>query len=451
MLKARIKINWGVAVALVCATVAATMVSANFSSAAPGSPNTPGAPAALFFEDFENRSAGSNMELNTYTGTQGMTYTADPYWITRGNCNGFVVDSTSTRNAADCIVESTPTYADGAFAAVQTMSTALGILRNSPTPTANAAVGGYTHLGSSESDNQNLIQFATAQNVTLPTTNRFVTFSVDTAARSCGIANKDPLLQFYKKVGTTETPLSSNVINACTDSRLKEITVGGSAVRIGTLTSDASFLYAEPFRLIMRNETLNSHLTNAAGNDSALDNIAIFDVSPQLDKSFNPTRVPVGETSRLTITVTNTAELASKIGWGFTDNLPEGLVVADKPEIGGTCTATKSAASRDTKVKVTAGRLESGQKSCTIELNVTSSEGIDPGDSKSYDNGPTNFSDVIGLDLPNVATVEFYNTPDAPATGVWVKFRTPLLTLFAGVLVATMVVMLTRQRKTARK
>jgi hypothetical protein len=48
------------------------------------------------------------------------------------------------------------------------------------------------------------------------------------------------------------------------------------------------------------------------GNDHGFDNITILDVTPQLDKSFSPSVVGVGQPSTLTFTVTNTDELASK-------------------------------------------------------------------------------------------------------------------------------------------
>lgn len=60
------------------------------------------APAIVFEEDFENTIDGDNILLSEYRGAAGETYTADPYWIDRVQCNGFIVDETSSASAGDC-------------------------------------------------------------------------------------------------------------------------------------------------------------------------------------------------------------------------------------------------------------------------------------------------------------------------------------------------------------
>ncbi|GAA4160645.1 hypothetical protein GCM10022286_16980 [Gryllotalpicola daejeonensis] len=136
-----------------------------------------------------------------------------------------------------------------------------------------------------------------------------------------------------------------------------------------------------------------------AGNDAAFDNIRVLDVTPQLDKSFSPAAVPTGGISTLTFTVTNTSELSSKSGWGFTDNLPAGLTLASSA-VGGTCDATTAVTAGATSIAVTNGTLGQGEASCTITVQVTSAT---PG---NYTNGPGNVTET-GLNPPGDATVSF--------------------------------------------
>ncbi len=58
---------------------------------------------------------------------------------------------------------------------------------------------------------------------------------------------------------------------------------------------------------------------------------------PDLDKSFS-TPDPVTGVSTLPITLTNTSDLATKLGWAATDSLATGLVVADPASASATCT-----------------------------------------------------------------------------------------------------------------
>lgn len=418
------------------------------ASAANGQAGIPLAPRQIMIEDFENRNTGSNMLLTDYTGADGQTYTADPYWVNRGNCNGFVIDATSPKDPVDCTVNYDAAGAAATYGFVQDMIRAIGQFNGGASPQTNAGLGEYTHLETTQPSNQGLIQFATAQNISLPNNNRFVVFSVDAAARNCAIAGQDPLLHFYRTENSTETKLTNNAINACTDSRGQNVI---SNIIVGRYSSDDSFLYTQPFGLVLRNETPNSNLNNAFGNDSAIDNIQVLDATPHLNKSFEPARVEAGKTSTLTITVTNTSELATKDGWGFTDNLPAGLAIASPSQLGGTCRADVTAGAGATSINVTSGVLLNGETSCTIVANVVSTDNIAPGQSKDYINGPGNFSDVIGVDLPNDAPVQFYRNPDAPATGI-VNFKTalPIVIIGVGFVTAFVIAKLTRTKYSKR-
>ncbi|MBD5785993.1 DUF11 domain-containing protein [Cellulosimicrobium terreum] len=363
-------------------------------AAAPGNPGVPSDPEVLFTEDFESSPDGSNVLLTGYTGAGGQTYAAAAFWSNRPNCNGFIVDWTSPRNANDCT--GVPT-AVAVYNAMLAIPHALGQLRGVP-PTTNGAAASYTAAGANGAQ----IQFQTATPITLPVANRFVTFSVDAGAMNCNVSA--PLLRFYllDEAGT-EIPVSSTPINVCTDPRGQAFTgvptPSGAAqtVRAGSFAANGSTLVTgSTLGVRMRNQN-----SAANGNDGAYDNIEVLDVSPQLDKSFSPVSTVVGGSSRLTFTVTNTSELASKAGWAFTDNLPAGLVVASSPDVTNDCGATVSAAAGAAQLTVTGGTLTAGEVSCTVAVDVTSRT------IGTYTNGPDSFFPTTGVNLPGEATVTF--------------------------------------------
>lgn len=357
-------------------------------------PGVPADPVLLYEEDFENRATGSNMLLTDYTGASGMTYTGDPYWVSRPNCNGFIFDQTSAKDPADCTNDGLP---DDSFNTATALAYALGVNAGAADPAHNAAATSYT----ASSGDDNAVMFQTNDLLSLAAANRFITFSVDAAAVNCFATH--PQMQFYLlEEGGAEVPVSENAIDPCSDPRAQTMSVPAQdgqmrEVAVGTFAADSSMLMTgDEFGIVLRNET-----GNGIGNDGAYDNIKVLDVSPQLDKSFSPELEFVGDVSTLTLTVTNTSELAAKSGWSFTDQLPAGLVVADAPGIGGSCTANVQAAGGATEIVVEDGQLASGEVSCTITVDVTSSTaGV-------YVNGPDNITDLVGLNPPEPATVEF--------------------------------------------
>ncbi|MEJ7806982.1 MAG: hypothetical protein WKG03_13800, partial [Telluria sp.] len=145
-------------------------------------------------------------------------------------------------------------------------------------------------------------------------------------------------------------------------------------------------------------------------NDSALDNIRLLDVTPQLDKRFAPGPLAGGayginNPARLTFTVTNRTDLLIKDGWAFTDTLPADLRLAVDPAVASTCAAgSVTAVGGGNTISVANGTLAAGAASCTITVSVTSSA---PG---VYTNGPSNIRNVRGLDLPANTSVTFLNS-----------------------------------------
>lgn len=383
------------------------------AAAAAGSPGTPSAPVQLYLENFENGTATSVQEIENYTGASGATYTADPYWLRAMRCNGFIVEYNVMTTTPDGYCNK-PLVPLNNWNSVRRKTYALGLLTN--TMTTNRAVSsntsGYENNETAGPDGTispaNGRQFATVGQLNFPVANRFVTFSVDAAATACQLP--DPLLHFYLRTDAgAEMPVTTSPINPCTDPRSLTTTVDGQVVKYGSFAANGSFLMTGPtFGIVLRNEQASS-----SGNDGAFDNIRVLDVTPQLDKSFSPASVPVNGTSTLTLTVTNTSELAAKSGWSFTDNLPTGLVVDDPASVGGTCNADTTATAGSSTITVTNGVLTTAETSCTIKVNVTSdTPAPSEASPKVYQNCAQNISKPIGINLPNCASVEFFNDPE---------------------------------------
>jgi uncharacterized repeat protein (TIGR01451 family) len=397
--------------ALVVATFgAAGIVGATPAAAAPsavktvaGTPGTPQANTTVFEEGFENGTGTTPVLLTDYTGKGGEKYTADDVWLQ--NCNGQVRNfNTPYTTLGNCVntVDSSN---------IGQLAYALGANAGSSTPGANHAVTAYTE----GNPGANAVEFQTVDNLPLASASgRFLTFSVDTAAVNCNVSAPQYQFSFLNESGTATKV--GGVINACTSTSTVDVPAYGTlparAVKVGTYTSNGSVLFDS--------STLGIQMTNANGsgfgNDAAFDNIRILDVTPQLDKSFSPTTIQRGETSTLTFTVTNTAELAAKNGWSFTDNLPAGLTLASPTAASTTCPAgVVTATAGGTTVEGT-GNLSAGMASCTVTVNVTTNT------AGSYTNGPGNVTEK-GLNPPGETTL-VVNAPVVTCTTDPVIFNT---------------------------
>ncbi|MFP3466774.1 hypothetical protein [Leifsonia sp. SIMBA_070] len=361
------------------------------ASAAPGTPGTPQANTVVFQEGFENGVANAPVGLAAYSGANGEKYTADAAWLS--GCNGQVRNmNTPSTTLGNCLNEAETSN-------LGQLAYALGANNGSATPAANHAVTAYTE----GNPGTNAVEFRTVSNLPLASASgRFLTFSVDTAAVNCQVSAPQYQFAFVNQAGTATNV--GGVINACSSNKTVNVPAYGSlaarAINVGSYTSNGSVLFT--------GSTLGIRMTNAngsgVGNDAAFDNIRILDVTPQLDKSFSPASIYSGQTSTLTFTVTNTAELAAKNGWSFTDNLPAGVTLASPTAAATTCPAgAVTAAAGGTTVGVT-GNLTAGMTSCTVTVNVTSTT---PG---SYTNGPANVTET-GLNPPADTTLTVATPP----------------------------------------
>lgn len=374
---------------------------ATAAQAAPGTPGTPQANSIVFQEDFENGPGTAPQLLSAYTGADGQTYTADQSWLT--NCNGIIVNfNIPYTSVGNCV-------SAGDSANLRQLAYALGVHSGAANPGANDAVAAYTE----GNPGANAVEFQTVNNIPLAqASGRFLTFSVDTAAVNCQVSAPQYQFAFLNEGGAATTV--GGQLNACTSSSTVTAPAVGPIpsrqVSVGTYTSNGSVLFS--------GSTLGIRMTNAngsgVGNDAAFDNIRILDVTPQLDKSFSPASLVAGEVSTLTLTVTNTSDLAAKNGWSLTDALPAGLTIADGAAAT-TCPAGVVNAPVGGTSITASGNLNAGMASCAITVNVTSPV------AGSFTNGPDNITST-GLNPPAESTVVF--DEQAPAIRV-VKSATP--------------------------
>ncbi|WP_164512912.1 DUF11 domain-containing protein [Leucobacter chromiireducens] len=361
-------------------------------------------PAVLYSEDFENVAdpTGPYTPLVDYVSEAGIRYTADPFWADSINaCNGFVASGLSDFGHSCGGSLSTQ-------GGLRQLADTLGQLNGSD-PQSNSVLSAYTGGPRAAGG---LVQFATVgEPISAPAPQRFITFSVNAAATSCWAAH--PSLSFSYVSNGVEVPIDTgSPIDPCSDPRAQQMTPTGASPELsvfyaGTFTSAGSFLSdGADFGIVMRNGS-----GQTAGNDGAVDDIRVLDVTPHLNKEFAPERVEVGSVSTLTFTVTNTSELASNNGWAFTDTLREGLRVADSPNITNTCDADVTVSGAGV-IEVKNGDLAEKQATCEISLDVTSDS---PRGAEAspvvYVNNAADIRDVIGLDVTNETTVEFFSAP----------------------------------------
>ncbi len=363
--------------------VAATP-AAPAAAAAPGTPGTPQAPLVVYTENFENGVGNTAVRLTDYTGAPPVnaSYTADPAWLT--HCSGWIATTNSPEPAdSECF---------GYWQEIPAMANILG--QYAGTGAGNHALGEESSFFAPGADK---VVAETAQQIPLSGASRFLTFSVDVAEIGC--AGVDSLLKFYLMNGATAIPTFSSPIQACVN---PPTTIDG--VPVGTYTSNGPVLFA--------GSSMGLRLINGEGggqgNDFAIDNIRVLDVTPQLDKNFAAATAPENGSVALNYTITNTSELAVKNGWSFTDSLPAGLVAtpgsATTTCSGGTATATAGAIS-------VAGNLNAGQASCTATVQVSAPN---PG---TYTTCAANVTAVTGINRPGCTTVRFTVEPTVAAGG----------------------------------
>ena len=215
---------------------------------------------------------------------------------------------------------------------------------------------------------------------------------VDTVQQNCpqeSVNVRPARLNFFLAsavTGGTEVALNAEPVNACDSPIIR------NGVRFQSILVNRPVLYPAATPLYLRMRNLEGRFN---GNDGSIDNVALFDVTPQLDVNFAPQAIDLGAASTLTFTLTNTQDLLAKPGLSFTETLPNGLTVASNPAYSNSCADPNSTgiAAGATSFSVS-GSLPAGESACTITVSVI------PNASGTFTTGAGNLSNLVGLSPP---------------------------------------------------
>lgn len=350
-------------------------------------------------------------DLLAYLGASpsGQRYIAESPWrMTDSFCNGVLVafNLNSSSAAMSAVCANVPRRWNGLQQFAQMAGQHGG--QSSAAARNNHVLGEHTEGGVYP---LNRLVFGTAANVPLSVGNRFLAASVDTVTAFCNLPTH-PLVRFALVNGLgSDLSLGATPVDTCLGGTNRSADaiglMGTSGAVTKTVISAGALLYTGSsvgFRLY-------NNQTSSAGNDWAIDNPRILDVTPQMDKAFTPASINLGQVSRLTMTMTNTTDLLRKQGWSFTDNLPAGLVVEGNAST--TCPGTTvQAAAGGSTVTVSNGDLAQGAAFCEVSLDVR------PTATGSFTNGASNLS-LIGLNQPaSPAVLAVAPAADMQATSI---------------------------------
>lgn len=391
-------------------------------------------PVKIWSEDFSG-SGPAAVALPSYTSARGTSYTANPYWLDQSLCNGIVLSYNSGSTPA-CPEDSGG--GGGSQQNLQRLADSLGQYRLGVPGTANPAapmngstagidaftasranrvLGEVTRPSSARPANQ--IELRTATNVPLPEANRFLALSIDVADVSCAAPGGSKLAVSFIDQAGTEVPTGSPPYSVCDDPGRRFFTsplpsgapvwvFGGNSVAVGTMKRTKPVLiHGNQTGILIRNQA-----PEASGDDHALDNLSIYDLTPTLTQTLVSGTGPAGVTTELRMTVTNTSDLEAKPGWSFTNTLPQGFTLADAAPISTTCAHGAGTPAADGASFTIAGDLLPGQSACTVTVSVTSAGPVSGRPApKSLANCPANFEAILGHNAPTCASVPFLGKP----------------------------------------
>ncbi|MDR6638547.1 putative repeat protein (TIGR01451 family)/fimbrial isopeptide formation D2 family protein [Paenarthrobacter nitroguajacolicus] len=392
-------------------------------AALPGSPGVTQPGTLIYSEDFSNQSAATApIPLGSYVGgaaAQNEQYTADPAWLPGAQeCNGWIMREGTplpTNGGLLNILTNDQCGRNTAFTELGKMAHAMGLYQGMTDTQAaqNQILSEYTNsvTGLQAAG----IQLQTTKNSIPTVAGHYYAVSGIFGATSCFASHASQ--EFSILVNGVPTVVGAN-LDPCTDASRQNITYNGSSFSVAKLQSGAIQVpltgTTPTLGIRVRNLTANGN-----GNDVGFDLPQLVDVTPQLDKAFNPTSMYQGQNTTLTYTVTNTSDLMAKNGWHFVDTLPTGLTAVGS--LGGTCVRTAGTVSGRT-VDVT-GNLAQGSASCTITVTVTSNtpgvynnSGCVANNGSAIPNCTNNFPTITGLYSPGTAPLTVLPVVDLSIT-----------------------------------
>jgi hypothetical protein len=149
---------------------------------------------------------------------------------------------------------------------------------------------------------------------------------------------------------------------------------------------------------------------------------------PTITQAFGVATIPVGGTTSLTFTLTNTVTTLIIPGVTFTDTLPTGLVVATPNGLNGSCGGTVTAVAGSSTILLTGGSIPavvSTPVTCVFSVNVTATAiGVL---TTAVSGADTDFGTPITSDATITVTAF---VPISPAPASWMLLGVGILALF---------------------
>ncbi len=163
-----------------------------------------------------------------------------------------------------------------------------------------------------------------------------------------------------------ETTCTGGALNAAAGG--DTITFTGGALAAGAtcaISVDVTSALAGTYR----NET--GSVTSSLGASAPAAATLTVDAAdaPDFAKAFSPDTVDPGGISTLTFTIDNTVNAIDVGSLAFTDNFPDGLIVAATPAVQNTCGGAFAPAASDNALAFTGGSVDAGQ-ACTLSVDV---------------------------------------------------------------------------------
>ncbi|MCL2872611.1 MAG: hypothetical protein FWF41_06515 [Betaproteobacteria bacterium] len=411
--------------------VALALTALSQTVLAQGSPGIPQPGSQEWVEDFSLGFPlpGAAVGIGGYAGDHGETYTVGTGWASTANqCNGWILNSGTAQPGGDtgCSANAgrtgTGTNTQAAWPFLQAMASVLGLYQGQGSAAgANNVLASMTNPGTTGviTPISSSVQIQ-ANSVFSVTTGHYYIASADFAEIHCQEDTYRPnTATWYEAAETISlldssalTPLvQSPTITPCSDAPYNRYatTSAGTPVYVTTGTTPAWLATSSVPTVGIQ---VTNGTTQTPGNDVALDDLQIIDVTPQLDEAFSSTSVPVGGTTTLTFTITNTDDLLAKTGWSFNETLPSGLTFATTPNITTDCPNGLTSILGTTLT--VSGDLAALMISCTVTVDVTSAT------PDTYDNddpaaAAPNVTGLNGLLSPGTTSVTFFAPLKGPA------------------------------------
>lgn len=120
---------------------------------------------------------------------------------------------------------------------------------------------------------------------------------------------------------------------------------------------------------------VSGDLTSDRGNSGAAsDDLTVNNNRPGFYKSFSPSTVDAGQTSRLTLTIDNSEGGGNVFNISYSDQLPEGMLVAQPANLENTCLTSPIISADRTTISAFSIFLQPAQ-SCTVAFDVVTQLG----------------------------------------------------------------------------